>query len=151
MSICFPDIAAMSKRVKRLRELAAQDLSEDFYISASAATNRRSASITPSLPEGESVSIEQPTADGRRVHRETLPIPTSSLSSRSASPAPSSGLPPLTVNTIPDWDTFFRPDEDHSAPSMANELQEHARRYVNSVSTFLCGIDARRATTDLLG
>ena len=81
------------------------------------------------------VTVDYATTDQRRIYRETfpVPIPTTSSSNDDSGSAPSVDDPPLS---IPNWAPFFRDDgmddaEDNTAEPSA---QEHARRYVNSVS-----------------
>ena len=93
-------------------------------------------SVTPAAAP-QVVTVDYATTDQRRIYRETVPvpvpIPTASSSSNDAGTAPSVDDPPLS---IPNWAPFFRDDgmdnaEDNTAEPSA---QEHARRYVNSVS-----------------
>ena len=91
-------------------------------------------SVTPTAAP-QLVTVDYATTDQRRIYRETfpVPIPTTSSSNDDSGSAPSVDDPPLS---IPNWAPFFRDDgmddaEDNTAEPSA---QEHARRYVNSVS-----------------
>ncbi len=126
----------MSKRSRRARAEVDPDASEDFFISASDALRNGRASSTP-VGTGQSVSIEEATADRRRIHRETVPVPTPTAAPATAADANnfSADSLPYTLQSIPAWDTFFQPQEPCQEQEDASAvLEEHARRYLNSVS-----------------
>ncbi len=129
--------SSKSKRARRARVEADPDASEDFFISASDAVRNGRASSTP-VPATQSVSLEQATADRRRILRETVPVPvptTLPAKSTEGNEFSPESLP-YTVHSIPDWDGFFQPQDvsqEDSDPSAV--LEEHARRYLNSVSS----------------
>ena len=141
------------RRTVNRRNRVVEDALQDFSISAAEAITHATTAVPgpASVPQAaEVVSIETTTADRRRIYHEFLPIPTSVQANASASSesAPnqsaSINVPPLTVNSIPDWSPFFREDVNFTSGDDTEPLiQEHARRYLNSVSRFdinvLCG------------
>ena len=127
----------MSKyAAKKPRGRGDPDATQTFCISAAEALNSHPPppSVTPAAAP-QVVTVDYATTDQRRIYRETVPvpIPTTSSSSNDSGTTPSVDDPPLS---IPNWAPFFRDDgmddaEDNTAEPSA---QEHARRYVNSVS-----------------
>ncbi len=138
----------MSKRSRRSRVLQVDpDASEDFFISASDALRNGRASSTPA-GTGQSVSLEEATADRRRIHRETVPVPTPTAAAATTSTDANHFSPdslPYTLQSIPDWDTFFQPQEPSQEDASA-VLEEHARRYLNSVSRVHMSMRSGRLT-----
>ena len=130
----------MSKyAAKKPRGRGDPDATQTFRVSAADVLNALPppASVTPTAAP-QVVTVDCATTDQRRIYHKTLPvpIPTTSSYSNDASAAPSVDDPPLS---IPNWAPFFRDDgmddaEDNTAEPSA---QEHARRYVNSVSSRL--------------
>ena len=148
-----PSSEMSTKKRFRLPGVAAAEDDPDsavFYTSSSSAAQRPRApppSVSaPPASASQLVYIDSITQDGRRIHREQLPIPgLSSLGSSAAS------LPPVDVTASYDLDhqdfysdmsghasspaSFFRDSDAEDRPSPAtSELEEHARRYTNSVS-----------------
>ena len=95
---------------------------------------------SPSVgPRTETVSDDLVTADRRRIYRENVPVrnpataPAAPIAEFS-SVVPSVDAAPLTYASIPEWAPFFREGmggdvNDDCVPVM----EEHARRYINSV------------------
>ena len=113
--------------------------SQDFL--ASAADALTAPKPVPSIPPSqipEVVAIDQATADGRRIYRENVPIPaatSSAVQDVEPQPTPSVSDPPLDLHSLPAWAPFFRDDTDDAEDNGAEPAaEEHARRYVNSVS-----------------
>ncbi len=128
----------MSKRVLKLRALQDDTAVEDFTITAADAVRQRSHSSTPStLNPGQTVSVDEASTDRRRIRREavTFPTPATADAAPTQALAANANDPPLTAKSIPDWAAFFREDDNTVVqPAEASALEEHARRYLNSVS-----------------
>ena len=127
-------------------EESQEDGSEVFFVSAAAAAAARPPSNlgfslpSPATPASSSqfVSLDTVTSDQRRIIREILPIPSRPIPGLS-NPSMASSPPELTthypsINDIPNWDQFFVGDDEIITVDVDTEVEEHARRYLNSVS-----------------
>ena len=127
-------------------EESQQDGSEVFFVSSAAAAAARppsnlGSSLPPSATPASSaqfVTLDTVTSDQRRILREILPIPSrpipglSNPSTVSSPPGPTTHYPP--INDVFDWDQFFLGDDDNITLDVDTEVEEHTRRYLNSVS-----------------
>lgn len=108
----------MSKRARIRTNLRPDvDSAAQFFISASDAARNASASTSSATPNRQSVSVDQATADGRRILSETLAIQTPTPADLPSASTFDVNSAPFTINAIPQWDSFFRLDED-GAPGM---------------------------------
>ncbi len=138
------------KRSRRTRVEVDPDASEEFFISASDALRNGRASSNPA-PATQPVSLEQATADRRRILRETIAVPTATPAPAPATPSDAvPGSIPYTLQSIPEWDAFFSP-QDVSEEDPTAVLEEHARRYLNSVSCYTPCISRLVADLAIIG
>ena len=131
----------MSKRARTSHTLPDPDCFQSFYISSLEAIRNAPARHTEQTSSQQTVSLDTASADKHRILRESLPIPPiPAAAASSASPAVATDFDvnaaPITLQSIPYWDSFFRDDEESVEYQLdANtEVEEHARRYINSVS-----------------
>ena len=141
------------------------DGSDTFFVSSAAATRRPSqlgsslpapapaSAPASSLPAAfQVVTLDSMTPDRRRIVRETLPIPAPSTSgtfvecdTNSSATLPDMDARLPTLDGALDWSQFFCDDAENVIQDVSNDVEEHARRYLNSVSTFdHCGCYSRR-------
>ena len=138
---------------------AAQPDSSDtvFYVSSSSVARPRDprppTSAAPGHPPPfapQSVHLDSVTDDGRRIVREILTIPARGPP-RDQEAAQHVNF--ASIHDIPDIDIsspgdFFRDDMDDTPSAATSELEEHARRYTNSVSTYYILKACREADFD---
>ena len=122
-----------------------EDGSEVFFVSAAAAAARPPSNLGFSLPSpatpassSQFVSLDTVTSDQRRIIREILPIPSRPIPGLS-NPSMASSTPELTthypsINDTLNWEQFFVGDDELINVDVDTEVEERARRYLNSVS-----------------
>ena len=99
-------------------------------------------------PSSNVLSVDTTTADRRRIYREEVEIPSVRASAAPPASEPSIDAPPVTVGSIPEWAPFFCDETNHVTPESDPSalVEEHARRYANSVGSYL--ISAPSAFTE---